>query len=85
MIERITNTNHKSYLFYGGRGITVCDRWVNSFELFLEDMGERPDGMTLDRIDPNGNYEPNNCRWADDKTQRHNQRVVNEKNKQDIL
>lgn len=61
------------YQYYAARGITVCERW-RSFENFLTDMGERPEEMTLDRINVDGNYEPGNCRWADVKTQRANRR-----------
>jgi len=74
MGQRCTNPNHMAYQDYGGRGIVICRRW-RSFENFLADMGERPEGMTLDRIDNDGNYEPGNCRWATPKVQRANQRL----------
>jgi hypothetical protein len=74
MIERCENPRHVSFKYYGGRGIKVCKRWRKSFAAFLADMGPRPPGKTLDRIDPNGNYTPKNCRWTTPSKQRLNQR-----------
>lgn len=77
MKQRCQNRRHPSYDNYGSLGITVCDRWlgVDGFRHFLEDMGERPEGMTLDRIDPDGDYCPENCRWSTPRVQAGNKRT----------
>ena len=78
MRNRCYNPNNPAYKNYGGRGIKVCDRWLErdgvGFKNFLEDMGERPDGCSLDRIDNDGNYCKSNCRWVDGVTQGRNKR-----------
>jgi hypothetical protein len=74
MIQRCTDPNAGNYHHYGGRGITVCERWRNSFAAFLADMGERPIRLSLDRIDTNGHYAPTNCRWTTQSEQVRNRR-----------
>lgn len=72
---RCTNPNHPAFHNYGGRGISMCDRWLNSFELFLQDMGPKPTPQhSIDRINNDGNYEPGNCRWATSVEQGRNNR-----------
>ena len=75
MKQRCANQNTPRYKDYGGRGIRVCNRWLK-FENFLEDMGEKPEGyrISIDRIDNDGNYEPNNCKWSTPKEQASNRR-----------
>ncbi len=76
MLRRCSNKNHEHYSYYGGKGIKVCDHWLgeHGFENFLADMGERPEGLTIERKNNDGNYEPSNCEWADRKTQVRNRR-----------
>lgn len=75
MNRRCSDQKDTGYRHYGGRGIVVCDRWRDSFLAFYADMGARPDGMSLDRINVNGPYAPDNCRWATSK-----QQVLNRRN-----
>lgn len=73
MIQRCENENRREYKWYGARGIKVCPQW-HDFATFFADMGERPKGLTLDRVNNDGNYEPGNCRWATSEEQAANRR-----------
>lgn len=77
MVDRCTNPKNSCYKYYGGRGIRVCERWLGQAGLkhFIEDMGPRPEGFSIDRIDPDGDYCLENCRWADYTTQSYNRRA----------
>lgn len=81
MKNRCYNKNHKDYKYWGEKGVIVCDRWLESFENFYNDMGDKPTSKhSIDRINPFGNYEPSNCRWATAKEQANNKRIHHENN-----
>jgi hypothetical protein len=83
--QRCYNKKHPSYKYYGARGIKVCDRWINNFDIFSQDMGEKPNkDYSIDRINNDGNYEPSNCRWATKSQQQLNKRARTEEHKKNI-
>jgi len=84
MKTRCYNSNAHNYKYYGAKGVTICDRWFNSFDNFFEDMGKRPKGYTLGRKNDSGNYEPSNCEW-EPKSQQSSQAFRGEKNRHNKL
>jgi hypothetical protein len=84
MRNRCNNPTNGSYRYYGERGIKVCDRW-SSFKNFYSDMGERPPGTTIDRIDSDGDYEPSNCKWSTNQEQYETRRNHNQHTKEKVV
>ena len=84
MKQRCYNEFNAAYPNYGGRGVTVCDQWRDDYDAFETDMGPRPDGCSLDRINCHGNYEPDNCRWATREEQNNNRRIPRVSNDDDM-
>jgi len=76
MKARCLNPNNKHYANYGARGIKICNNWINDFNQFVHDMGERPQGYSIDRINNDGDYSPNNCKWSTKKEQQRNRRIT---------